>query len=1448
MASSDRPLLLSIAGGIVALQQPPDNTVSPPDSSGFVVTSQFAPGYNLNCARGTAFSLVATYSDQSGTPITLDGANAVLQIRTISNELAPLIAQMDTDSGSIIIDDNQLTCQMDGSETGLIAEGYYEYDLVVTSAGFTTRLLKGLFFVMPETSASVVVTINGSVTAGIGFTFSVHTATSYAGTIHFTSSDTAATLPVNSTLTLGAGTFTATLRTVGNKTLVATDTVSPSIHGRAVANVHPLLSTTHYSVTASSGSTVGNAILVTVTALNGVNSIDTTYAGTVHFTSSDGAATLPVNGTLTAGVRTFTATLNTVGTQTITATDSVTASITGTGSVIVSTVPTHLTMAPTTVTLSAGAALVVTVTALDAANNVAAVYSGTIHFTSNDTMAVLPVNSTLTAGVGTFTVTLKTAGNETVTVTDTVTASFTATNSVHVNPATATIYLLSPLGGTTVTAGTTRTVLVSARDAFNNLDTNYAGTVHFTSSDTQATLPGNLTLPSGTRTYSGTNGFVFRTAGTQTFTGTDTVTSSITKTGSIVVLPSVLSKFGLVSVPPVVVTAGNIVVTTVTAQDQFNNTVSTYAGTVKFRTLNDTQGVVTPPINNTLVSGVGTFSATLKTAGGQFLLATDSTTASIIGFGSLLTVIAAPASVVLTTVTPATITSGNDVTMTVTMMDPYNNIAVAYAGTIHFTTSDLQGPLLLPDDTQLASGVGTFTCHPLRTAGTQTITASDTVTTALSGVSSGILVKCGPVFSIAAVSTETSVTAGGTVGLTVTARDQFNNTATGYAGTVTFSSTDTAATLPINSTLTSGTKSFSATLNTVGIQTVSAADTIVTGLVGTTANIQVLSSIPGIGSFQVVLPQAGGAALNTVLAFNLSVTDSAQGVSATVAATNGTQQFTFDLITPRMGLPLNMDLQISGTLRAVVVFPDDYDGAPFTYVHTDGAVYAGTFASGTVNLTVSTGGGITAGTPIPITILALDPVGNFDSTYTGTVHFASSDTQAVLPVNSTLTAGVRVFTGTLKTAGTQSVTVNDTVTTSMTGTASGLVRAAAISTYTVVPTPTTLAGGATVSMVVTARDPFNNVATSYIGTVHFTYSDTATSMPANGTLTTGVRTFSATLKTAGTRTVTVSDSVTATISGVSANVTVTVGALASFIVAASPSSLTQGNTISITVTAKDLGNNTATAYSGSVHFTSTDGAATLPGNSTLTSGVRTFSATLNTVGAQTVTGSDSVTATLSGVSNSITVLSSGGGGSAFSVVYNGSDSYVRVPDPMTSFTAVSMAAWIKVANGDFYVVGDTRNGTSGFLFYVNNVGGGKMRVFGNLPTDLSGATSVDDGAWHHVAMTWNGTTLKIYVDGSEDATATQGIDFVSPAANIFCGATLTSVYGAGKMTQFLIAPSTLSSVQVAGLAAQTLNPNTLTLSVLILFSEGTGTTAADTSGNGNNGTFFGGVTWSSDVP
>src|SRR5439155_1154471 len=197
--------------------------------------------------------------------------------------------------------------------------------------------------------------------------------------------------------------------------------------------------------------------------------------------------------------------------------------------------------------VTAGSAFSVTVTALDANNQTAVGYTGTIRFTSSDMGfgVSLPADYTFTvadAGAHTFTggVTLVTAGNQTVTATDTANASITGpSNRIEGFAAAATHFAVSPPAS--ATAGAAFSFTVTAQDQFDNTDTYYGGTVHFSSSDGQATLPANSTLTNGTGSFNAT----LKTMGSQTLTATDTADASITGTSNIVMVITPATHFAV---------------------------------------------------------------------------------------------------------------------------------------------------------------------------------------------------------------------------------------------------------------------------------------------------------------------------------------------------------------------------------------------------------------------------------------------------------------------------------------------------------------------------------------------------------------------------------------------------------------------------------------------------------------------------------------------------------------------------------------------------------------------------------------------------------------------------------------------------------------------------------------------------------------------------------------
>jgi hypothetical protein len=95
-------------------------------------------------------------------------------------------------------------------------------------------------------------------------------------------------------------------------------------------------------------------------------------------------------------------------------------------------------------------------------------------------------------------------------------------------------------------------------------------------------------------------------------------------------------------------------------------------------------------------------------------------------------------------------------------------------------------------------------------------------------------------------------------------------------------------------------------------------------------------------------------------------------------------------------------------------------------------------AAAATHFSISGPSSVQSGSSFSLTVTALDPYGNVASGYRGTVHFSDSVSGATLPKNHTFTAtdaGVHTFTGLkLRTRGNQTITLADTLDTSIDGT------------------------------------------------------------------------------------------------------------------------------------------------------------------------------------------------------------------------------------------------------------------------------------------------------------------------------------------------------------------------------------------------------------------------------
>jgi hypothetical protein len=280
--------------------------------------------------------------------------------------------------------------------------------------------------------------------------------------------------------------------------------------------------------------------------------------------------------------------------------------------------------------VTAGTAGAFSVTVLDDGGSVMNGYTGTVYFTSSDAQAGLPDVYTFTAadqGIHTFSATLKTAGTQSLTVADGA-ATGTQTN-ITVNPAAATSFTVAGFPSS-VTAGVVGSFTVTARDPYGNRATGYTGTVHFTSSDARATLPGNYAFTAadaGVRSFNAT----LKTAGKQSLTAKDISNAAIAGAqGNILVNPAAASR--LVLSAPTAVSANTSFSLTVTVVDAYGNVVTGYRGTLSFSSSDVTANLPKKYTFTAADQGVHTFTGLrLKKKGQPTIWVTDTLNKSLTG-------------------------------------------------------------------------------------------------------------------------------------------------------------------------------------------------------------------------------------------------------------------------------------------------------------------------------------------------------------------------------------------------------------------------------------------------------------------------------------------------------------------------------------------------------------------------------------------------------------------------------------------------------------------------------------------------------------------------------------------------------------------------------------------------------------------------------------------------
>lgn len=1005
------------------------------------------------------------------------------------------------------------------------------------------------------------------------------------------------------------------------------------------------VSSTLSTVTATPTQVVADGAQTSVVMVTLLDNAGNPVGGkTVSMASSRGGTDTitPASGVSSAlGIVSFQMSSSTLGTSTVTVTD-VTDSLVLSTTRSISFIPgavTHFAVSGAPASKTAGVSFSVTIVAKDALNNTVSDYVGGVHFTSTDLQGVLPSDYSFVsgdAGSKSFSFILKTAGSQTIQAVDSGNGSILASFSVTVNPDVVSSLALSSVPSSS-TAGVAFTPRVTALDAYGNTATSYTGTLNLTSTDGQF-VGGPVTLvggDAGTKTFSAN----LKTAGNQKFTITDGVVSALTKTSSFILVgASTVTKLSVSGYPTSTV-SGLAHPITVTAQDAFNNTGTSYTGQIAFTS---TDGAAVLPPNSTFSlsdAGQKTFSVILKQTGTRSITATDTVTGSINGSqtGITVTPAAAISFSVTSFVTPSV--AGAASSVQVTALDASSNPVTTYTGSISFLSSD---PLaVLPSDytfTLSDNGTKSFPIT-LKTSGVQSITVIQANDNTVNGSQTGIQINAASASSLVLSGFPSSVTAGSSQNVLATLKDIYGNVATGYTGTLNWSSTDVLATLPSSVAFTggdAGVKNLSVTLKTAGTKDFTATDSVVGALTQTvsgvtvsasTADHLVLSAGDGqstvVGTAVAIDPKvqvvdAYGNGLSGIpLTFTVGSGSGHVGASVVSSDTAGFASTSFTL-----GSVAGSNSLIVG--RQTSALP----GSPATLtIYGTGTVASPSAAQSTLAVSPSTAPADGSST-ITITLTLKDSFGNAVSGYSVSgFTISSTGTGNTIPSS---------FSGTTNGSGQATVTMTSTVaqakTISLTNSGwTGLSTSAiftpgspspSTSTLTASPPSVTADGIGTTTFLLTLKDANGNTLPNY------TIPDTSYTLSSSGTLNSlSAGYFSGTTNGSGQVTLTMTSTkaevktVAMTKSGwtgLSTSVTFVAGAASpvTSTLTASPTSITAdgSSTTTLTLTLKDVNGNALASYlipDTSYTVSSTGTANTLSANF--------FSGTTNASGQVTLT-------------------------------------------------------------------------------------------------------------------------------------------------------------------------------------------------------------------------------------
>jgi|11BtaG_2_1085332.scaffolds.fasta_scaffold10392_4 hypothetical protein len=240
-----------------------------------------------------------------------------------------------------------------------------------------------------------------------------------------------------------------------------------------------------------------------------------------------------------------------------------------------------------------------------------------------------------------------------------------------------------------------------------------------------------------------------------------------------------------------------------------------------------------------------------------------------------------------------------------------------------------------------------------------------------------------------------------------------------------------------------------------------------------------------------------------------------------------------------------------------------------------------------------------------------------------------------------------------------------------------------------------------------------------------------------------------------------------------------------------------------------------------------------------------------------------------------------GGGGAFantlSGSFDGTDDYLDLgtASALNPTSSLTVSAWVKTDSHTntpgvydvIYSSSKDSSGSNGGIALANNQNKWKCYFYsGTTWYAVESDNNVVDGQWYHLASTWDGTTAKLYVNGSVQ-TSTASISSITyfTAVSAKVGSYFTGNYLNGLIDEVSLFDSALSASDVTAIYNSGVPPDISSLNPVGWWRVGDGTGDTDSAGgtpaNGdtigtvvdqgsgsNNATGTNGPTYSSTVP